>query len=147
MNTFINDSQLNEDSIKRLIAIEQSLTTEACVYREIAQNTKSKENTDVLNRIAKSKEEHAGSLALSTGYVPMPNRRKVHLYTLIAKILGFTFAVKLMKRNKSMNLRPYELAEKDHPAIHKLHEEESKNESELLSLLDEDRIHYVGIGT
>ena len=66
------------------------------------------------------------------------------MYTILAKILGFTFAVKLMERGEEMAQDKYALLADEVPESVHIREQEEEHEESLLEILDEERLHYVG---
>jgi VIT1/CCC1 family predicted Fe2+/Mn2+ transporter len=62
----------------------------------------------------------------------------------MARVLGFTFAVKLMERGEEAAQDEYEsLAEEAPESVH-IREQEVEHETALLAMLDEERLQYVG---
>jgi VIT1/CCC1 family predicted Fe2+/Mn2+ transporter len=63
---------------------------------------------------------------------------------LIARFLGFTFAIKLMEKGEEQAQVNYmEIAEYI-PEAEQIAKDEEKHENELINLLDEERLNYVG---
>jgi VIT1/CCC1 family predicted Fe2+/Mn2+ transporter len=73
-----------------------------------------------------------------------PQKAKILKYTLIARILGFTFAVKLMERGEEIAQEKYELIAKEVPEGIHIKAQEEEYEASLLAMLDEEKLHYVG---
>ena len=73
-----------------------------------------------------------------------PQKSKVFKYTLIARLLGFTFAVKLMERGEELAQGQYEIITAEVPESVHIREQEEEHESALLGILDEEQLHYVG---
>jgi VIT1/CCC1 family predicted Fe2+/Mn2+ transporter len=73
-----------------------------------------------------------------------PQKGKVLWFTLIARVLGFTFAVKLMERGESNAQEEYAvLAAEVEESIH-IRQQEEEHEQALLQMLDEESLRYVG---
>jgi VIT1/CCC1 family predicted Fe2+/Mn2+ transporter len=73
-----------------------------------------------------------------------PQKMKIFKFKWIAKILGFTFAVKLMENGEENAQNEYEYLENEIPESVKIREDEEKHEEALLGMLDEERLQYVG---
>ena len=73
-----------------------------------------------------------------------PEKGKILKYTLIARILGFTFAVKLMERGEEHAQEEYELLVNEVAESTSIRQQEEEHENALLSMLDEERLQYVG---
>ena len=79
-----------------------------------------------------------------TGIEMKPEMGKVLKFTLIARILGFTFAVKLMERGEGNAQTEYELLAREVAESASIREDEEEHEHALLGMLDEERLQYVG---
>ena len=73
-----------------------------------------------------------------------PQKSKVFRYTLIAKLLGFTFAVKLMERGEEIAQGKYDLLAEEIPQSVHIKAQEEEHENALLAMLDEEKLRYVG---
>jgi VIT1/CCC1 family predicted Fe2+/Mn2+ transporter len=73
-----------------------------------------------------------------------PERLKILKYTLFARILGFTFAVKLMEKGESHAQEKYEILSAEVEESMHIKQEEEEHEASLLAMLDEERLQYVG---
>ena len=65
-------------------------------------------------------------------------------YKLIARILGFTFAVKLMENGEEASQKEYNIISEEVEESVKIREQEEEHEAALLEMLDEERLQYVG---
>ncbi len=73
-----------------------------------------------------------------------PVRWRILLYTLIARVFGFTFAIKLMERGEESAQEHYNALIEAVPLARTILDEEQAHEEALLKLLDEDRLRYIG---
>ena len=129
------------DIIRRM---QQSELDESVIYKNIASFAKGKENRRTLMRLAKEELAHCQIWKKYTGEELQPNKRKVLFYTLIARIFGFTFAVKLMERGEERAQEEYELLAREVPESAEIRAQEEEHEHALLGMLDEERLQYVG---
>lgn len=124
--------------------MQQSELTESVIYEKIAQFAKGEENQQTLLRLAREEKAHYEIWKRYTGVEMYPEKGKVRWYTLVARILGFTFAVKLMERGEENAQDEYEqLAEEVEESI-AIRQQEEEHEQALLGMLDEERLQYVG---
>ena len=79
-----------------------------------------------------------------TGIEMKPEKAKVFKYTMLARILGFTFAVKLMERGEEHAQDEYQQLAAEVPESINIRKQEEEHEAALLEMLDEERLHYVG---
>ena len=124
--------------------MQQGELTESVIYEKIARFAKGEENKATLRRLAEEEKGHYQVWKKYTGIEMKPEMGKVLKYTLIARILGFTFAVKLMERGEENAQEEYALlAEEVEESIAIRHQEEEHEEA-LMNMLDEERLQYVG---
>lgn len=124
--------------------MQQSELTESVIYEEIAKFAKGDENKNVLMRLAKEEKAHYEIWKKYTGIEMKPEKLKVFWYKLMARILGFTFAVKLMENGEESSQEEYDqLAEEVPESVH-IKQQEEEHEDALLEMLDEERLQYVG---
>ena len=124
--------------------MQQNELNESIIYQRIAKFAKGEENKKTLERLASEERAHYEIWKGYTGTEMKPKRAKILKYTLLAKILGFTFAVKLMERGEEIAQEKYELIAKEVPESVRIREQEEEHEASLLAMLDEERLHYVG---
>ena len=124
--------------------MQQNELDEGIIYKNIAAFAKGKENRRTLLRLAKEENAHCQVWKKYTGEDPRPSKGKILFYTLIARILGFTFAVKLMERGESGAQEEYARLEAEVPESIAIRQQEEEHEQALLDMLDEERLQYVG---
>lgn len=127
--------------IKRM---QQNELTESVIYEKIAAFAKGAENKETLLRLAREEKAHYEIWKKYSGVELKPEIGKVLKYTLIARILGFTFAVKLMEKGEANAQIEYELLSKEVAESASIRAQEEEHETALLGMLDEERLQYVG---
>ena len=86
--------------------MQQGELTESVIYEKISAFAKGEENKQTLLRLAREEKAHYNIWKKYSGIEMKPEMGKVLKFTLIARILGFTFAVKHAHRlNTSCSLR------------------------------------------
>ena len=124
--------------------MQQGELTESVIYEKIAKFAKGEENKATLQRLAGEEKAHYEIWKTYTGVEMKPEKAKVLKYTLIARILGFTFAVKLMERGEENAQVEYDLLSREVEESARIRQEEEEHEQALLAMLDEERLQYVG---
>ena len=124
--------------------MQQNEVTECATYRAIAQHVKPGPNRDILLRLAEEEGRHAEIWRRYTGKSPQPQRLKVWWRGVIHRLLGFTFTVKLMEKGEDAAQAQYERLQAEVPESLEIRQQEQAHEQELLSMLDEERLQYVG---
>lgn len=135
---------ISEQSLAIIKKMQQSELTESVIYKEIARFAKGKENKKVLLRLSQEEKAHYEIWKKYTGIEMQPEKSKILKYKLIARMLGFTFAVKLMERGEERAQTDYELLEKEVQESIRIREQEEEHEAALLQMLDEESLQYVG---
>ena len=88
--------------------MQQSELTESVIYAEIAKFAKGEENKQTLLRLSEEEKIHYEIWKSYTGIEMQPEKFKVFKYKLLARIFGFTFAVKLMENGEENSQDEYE---------------------------------------
>ena len=124
--------------------MQQNECNESVIYEKIAKFAKGDVNKQTLQRLAREEHAHNKIWEKYTGVEMKPRKMKVFFYTLIARVLGFTFAVKLMERGEGNAQEEYALLAEEVPESMEIHSQEEEHEQALLQMLDEESLQYVG---
>lgn len=124
--------------------MQQNELTESAIYTEIARFAKGDENKETLLRLAREEKAHYEIWKQYTGMEMKPEKGKVFKYKLLARILGFTFAVKLMESGEENAQEEYNRLAVEVPESAIIRQQEEEHEQALLDMLDEERLQYVG---
>lgn len=144
MTTVDEPQSISTAALTQIRTFQQTEITEAEVYRRIAARTKDEDNRKTLLRIADEEARHADVWSRYTGEIMEPRTGTVRRYGLMARLFGFTFAVKLMEKGEETAQISYERLAEEIPEALVIREEEEKHEQALLEMLDEERLSYVG---
>ena len=136
--------KLSAEALKIVRAMQQNELTESVIYEKIAAFAKGEENKATLLRLAKEERAHYEIWKKYTGLDMKPEKGKVLKFTAIARILGFTFAVKLMERGEEGAQEEYALLAREVEESIQIRQQEEEHEQALLAMLDEERLQYVG---
>lgn len=136
--------EISQKALGIIKKMQQSELTESVIYEKIAKFAKGEENKKTLQRLAKEEKSHYEIWKSYTGIEMKPQKFKVFKYTMIARVFGFTFAVKLMERGEENAQAEYELLSKEVEESVVIRQQEEEHEKALLEMLDEERLRYVG---
>ena len=135
---------LSQKALAVVKRMQQNELTESVIYEKIAAFAKGEENRKTLLRLAQEEKAHYHIWEKYTGIQMKPEKWKILKYTFIARVLGFTFAVKLMEKGEEGAQDEYTLlAQEVEESIH-IRQQEEEHEEALLGMLDEERLQYVG---
>ena len=135
---------ITEASFSIIKKMQQNELTESIIYEEIAKFAKGDENKEVLLRLAREEKAHYLVWKNYTDLEMKPQKLKIFLYKLMARILGFTFAIKLMENGEEHSQAEYELLAEECEESLIIKQQEEDHEAALLEMLDEERLQYVG---
>ncbi len=122
-----------------MLRLQRMEATEAEVYRRLAKMQKNPVNRSILEGIALEEERHEAVIAKMTGEEVKADKGKVARQIVLAKLLGFTFSIKMMESNEH-----HAASEYHELGLHDIAEEEDLHVQSMISMLDEERLRYSG---
>ena len=135
---------ISEKNMSLIKKMQQSELTESYIYEKISKFAKGEENRQTLQRLSQEERAHYEIWKRYTGLEMKPEKGKVFWYSLMARLLGFTFAVKLMENGEEAAQDEYRSLAEEVPESLTIREQEMEHETALLAMLDEERLQYVG---
>jgi VIT1/CCC1 family predicted Fe2+/Mn2+ transporter len=142
------ETMLDPETRKRILSVQRNEITEHHIYRKLSLAVRDAGNQQVLDRISKEEFEHYHFWKKFTQTDVQPSRWQVWKYFFISRFLGITFGIKLMERGeKGAQLVYGEIARQIPDAregILGLVKGEEDHEKQLVNLIDEERLRYVG---
>ncbi|MPM77042.1 hypothetical protein SDC9_124041 [bioreactor metagenome] len=85
---------------KKIIAKQADEFTEYHIYSMLAKRQKNEHNKAVLQEISQEEKRHCEIWQEVTCTQVKPRRLKILIYSLLERIFGFTFAIKIMERGE-----------------------------------------------
>jgi VIT1/CCC1 family predicted Fe2+/Mn2+ transporter len=128
----------------QFLRFQQNEITEHHIYRKLAGSISNPGNRNVLNRIAADELRHYNQWKTVTEQDIAPNRFQLWKYYLIARLFGLTFGIKLMESSEASAQDNYGKVEKHFAPAGQMALEEGVHEQELIGLIDEESLHYMG---
>ena len=139
------DSMTISENTKQIIRkLQQKEVTEQAIYMNLSKRVKKESDKELLQRIGQEEGYHSKIWSKYTGRNPKPQRIKVLLYSFLSIILGYTFVIKIMEKNEGISKDIYNQLAEEVPIASKIYADEQKHEHELIEMLDEERLQYVG---
>lgn len=138
------ERKISENALNIIKRMQQNEITESAIYEKIAKFAKGKENAETLRRLSNEEKAHCLVWKKYTDIEMQPQKGKVLLYTLIARLFGFTFAVKLMEKGEKTAQGEYDLLAREVEESVFIRQQEEEHENALLQMLDEEQLRYVG---
>ena len=75
--------------------------TENLIYINLAEREKDAKNRDILEKIAEDELRHYNAIKEITGRDFEPDKARVGWYTMMARVFGLTFTIKLMEKREN----------------------------------------------
>lgn len=135
---------ISQEIREKLLQYQRNEITEHHIYTRLAERIGSAENSRILREIAEDELSHYRTWREHTGQDVQSDKLKIWKYGLISRLLGFTFAVKLMERGEEDAQNNYRQLHGVIEGAQQIAQEEHEHEEELLQLLDEERLRYTG---
>jgi VIT1/CCC1 family predicted Fe2+/Mn2+ transporter len=138
------NSLKTDTSGKNIRVAQKNEITEYHVYQRLSWSTKNIRNKETLQRIADEEMKHYRILQNHSKHEEKPNIIKVYAFYFISKILGLTFGIKLMERGEAGAQIQYQELAHIIPDAVTIAKEEASHEEQLIGMIDEERLNYVG---
>lgn len=135
---------ISPETRRQLIKAQRNEITEHHIYSRLAQVQKDQANSAVLTRIANDELAHYNIWATYTDKEVSPSNWEVSKFYWIARIFGLTFGLKLMEKGEEKAQIDYRSMSQEVPEADKVAQEEEEHEKELIGLIREDRLEYIG---
>ncbi|MBU1121434.1 MAG: VIT1/CCC1 transporter family protein [Candidatus Omnitrophota bacterium] len=135
----MNDKQLKN----KILELQRSEITEHIIYKKLAAVIKEDNNKKVLEKISADELRHYDFWKGLSGKDVKPDSFKIGFYVAAARILGLTFAIKLMERGEVNAQQVYSKLIPVYPEVGNIIRDEGEHEQQLINLLDEERLQYV----
>jgi VIT1/CCC1 family predicted Fe2+/Mn2+ transporter len=136
--------QLTPSTKKILIAYQNNEITEHNIYKRLSLLEKTDGNKQILYQLAVEEKAHYDFWQQYTGEDGHSNWFKIHWYVWMARILGLTFAMKLMEQGEDEAQKSYSIVSEAIPKVKKIIAEEAEHEQKLLAMINEERLNYIG---
>ncbi len=138
-----DEKALSPKEIEMILSFQRSEITEHFVYKELAKVAKGK-NKEVLLKISEDELSHYNVWKRYTGRDVPPNRGKILLYSLLARLLGLSFTAKLMEKAENNAEEKYREQVRRFESAEAILRDEVVHENLLLSMIEEKKVEYVG---
>lgn len=135
---------LSKETINIIKGFQKNEITEHFLYLKLSNIEKVEENKKVLIKIANEEKAHYEFWKKITGEEVKPKMGRVFLFYWLVKIMGITFGIKLMEKGESKAQMSYAAVLANVPETQALINDEDAHEQQLINVLKEERLNYVG---
>lgn len=126
-----------------LLRFQRNEITEYYVYSRLSRLARG-DNKEIIQKIADDEKRHYQMLHAYTKTEVKPSRWLIFKYIMLARVFGLTFAVKLMEKGEEMAQATYERVKDSAPPIKVLLADEHRHEKDLVDMIEEERLNYMG---
>ena len=133
-----------ENIRKQVVSLQKNELTEYHVYMNIAKRIKDVKNKEILTRIAAQEKAHYEFWTAFLKKPTKPGRTRIFVFKILNFLLGYTFTLKIMERREERAKVSYADIGKYFEGAERIAHDEDAHEQELLGMLDEERLNYVG---
>ena len=140
----MQNKTLTADQIKLIKGFQKNEITEYYIYSRLSRKVKNKKNAGTLQKIGDDEMRHYMFWKEFSGTDVKPNKWKVFRFYWIARILGITFGIKLMEKGEEGAQEAYIKACEFIPEAQQIVDDEDAHEKELIGMLEEKKLEYVG---
>ncbi len=135
--------QARLDIDREVLRAQRKEMTEHAVYRALARGTRDSHNRHVLERMAQAELEEYHLWKAHTHEDTAPDPVTVFRYVTISRLLGMTFAIKLLERDSRQIRRAYDHLSASIPNGKTIMAARLEREKQLIGLINEDRLKYI----
>ncbi|UCG02224.1 MAG: VIT1/CCC1 transporter family protein [Candidatus Heimdallarchaeota archaeon] len=135
---------LDQNMKKLVLNAQKNEITEYYIYKKLSKSTKDSHNQNILNQIAEDELEHYTFWKQYTQREVKPSKLKKWFYYLISRIFGLTFGIRLMELGEGQAQIFYSTIRKVIPKAQTVIDDEETHEKQLISLIDEELLDYIG---
>jgi VIT1/CCC1 family predicted Fe2+/Mn2+ transporter len=129
---------------RQLIIAQRNEITEYEIYKRLSKKLSPGHNSTVLSKIADDELRHYHIWQKYTGREVSPSRWAIFKFYWIARLFGITFGVKLMEKAEEHAQVNYDQIAKEIPEAAAVSKDENDHETELIKILKEDKLEYIG---
>jgi len=134
-----------DDNLKQhIISAQKMEITEHILYKKLAKATNDTHNKQILIQIADDELKHYNFWKKYTNRDVKPRKLQLWFYYLVARILGLTFGLKLMERSEHLAQVTYGEITTIIPEAKPVLDDAADHEAQLIALINEDFLTYVG---
>jgi vacuolar iron transporter family protein len=129
---------------RKILVFQKNEMTEYHIYSKLSRVVSGRANQKILQSIADDEMRHYGVWKKYSQIDVQPDLFKVWKYYSISRIFGVTFGIKLMELGEKGAQQAYTDVSGIVPEAAGIAKEENGHEKELIELIDEEKLKYVG---
>ena len=138
------EPSMDKKTRKIIARFQKNEITEYFVYRVLARLSKCENNRAIIKKISDDELRHYFIWRKYSKVKVKPDNFKLWFYVIVSALFGVTFGIKLMESGECDAQDAYAGLSHAVPEALCIKEEEHEHETELVRMIDEDRLKYMG---
>jgi len=134
---------IDEKNRDEILSFQRNEITEHNVYKILSQKAKGN-NAEVLRKISEDELRHYNEWRMYTQTDVKPSQLTIMKFVIISTLLGLTFTTKMMENGEKHAKKTYADLISAVPGVKRILDDETTHEKQLLAMIDEKKIGYVG---
>ena len=137
---------MNEKEFRKIILdLQTNEITGREIYINISKNIKDPHNKSLILEIAEEELVHYSIYKRYTNEDVEPDKKKILFYTILSKIFGYIFTIRLLELEEEHGLEILRDPKISDSVIDTkdIREQEEEHEEKLISMLDEEKVNYI----
>lgn len=140
----MNSQNIPKKTMKSAELMQLNEITAHVIYLKLSKTIKDSGNAKILSDIAADELTHFEYWKGVTKQEVKPASFKVVFFFLVSRLFGLTFGIKLLEKDEEKAQASYDALYEYFPEAKKIHDEEEKHEEELINMVNEERLDYIG---
>lgn len=140
----MTEIQLDNATMEKFLRFQRDEIDGYHTYLKLAEIVKDENHKKILTRIAGEEMKHYEIWKTQTQSDINPNWLRINFYSLLARLFGLTFGIKLMEIGEEHTQENYTEVLHAFPEVTAMQKEEEVHEEELIDMLDEEALKYAG---
>lgn len=132
------------DAVKVIEEFQKKEITGHKIYAYLARKEKNVGNRRILNKISDDELEHYRTWRTYTNKDVEHDALEYWKYVFISNVFGITFAIRFMENGERLDQKAYYKVKSDFPEALDIMKDEERHENELISLINEEKLEYMG---
>jgi len=137
-------NKLSPNTINALFQLQKDEITGSLLYKYIARRQKDPYNKNIFEEFAQVEYKHYETWKSYTETDVAPNYLKIFTFKVLSFLLGVTFTVKYLEKSEYTGIKNLNTIASEIPYAKEMVKDEQTHEYALISMLDEERLQYVG---
>ena len=130
--------------MRKLLQEQQDEINAHHLYSKVAAFVTDRDNKKTIELIAKDEMKHYKRLKELTGKEIQPQRVKIFFNLWFVRIFGLAFGLKMLEQAESHAIRRYSEEDESLRYMDEIIRDEERHEDELIGMLDEEHLKYIG---